>query len=657
MCGFVGVLSPSISQTDLESSVRAMSATIARRGPDDSGFWCDKSEGFAIAHRRLSILDLSNAGHQPMLSASGRYVLAFNGEIYNHKSLRCKLENSASLQRDWVGNSDTETLLACVEAWGLEATMEKSVGMFSIALWDRKQCELKLARDRFGEKPLYWAISGCGMKKSIIFASEIHALHEWPYFEKSIDRQSLAQFMRFGAVSAPKSIYCGVEQLLPGNYISIRADSLLGQTNPKTRAWWCLRDAISTNVENKYSSEVEALGCLHESLREAVELQRMSDVPLGSFLSGGIDSSLVTALLQSLSSKPVRTFTIGFEEDSFNEAPHARAVAEHLGTEHTEVIITSADALALIPQLPHIYTEPFADSSQLPTHLVCREARRTGLTVALSGDGGDEFFGGYNRYFWSPRIWKICRSMPWELRRHLAKAIKLLPPNCWDALGRTMPYAQLGHKAFKIADRLEYVRTVDNLYQSLVSQWLDPIELIQPTQGEESLYEYGSPLDWNLPDVISKDSVARMMAFDALNYLPNDILTKIDRASMATSLETRAPFLDHRVAELSWRLPMKMKIRGNTGKWALRQILYRYVPQTLVDRPKTGFGIPVGEWLRGPLRPWAESMLDFTAIKSQGFLQPEPIKRLWEQHLSGRFDHTSRVWTILMWQAWLMEWG
>jgi asparagine synthase (glutamine-hydrolysing) len=660
MCGIVGLLAPNQTREALEAQARLMNNSIAHRGPDDAGVWCDHAVGLALAHRRLAVLDLSVAGHQPMASASGRYVIAFNGEIYNHLELRRELQRSALLQAPWRGHSDTETLLAAIEAWGLEATLQRCVGMFALSLWDRRERVLQLARDRFGEKPLYWGLIGPSRSQALVFGSELAALRALPGFVNLTDRQSLAQLLRFGAIAAPRSIYSGIQQLLPGHLLRLPLGAGLPEPLPASQPWWCMRSTIAESLTRPFTDQAEALEALEQALGEAVQLQSLADVPLGSFLSGGIDSSLITALLQVRSSRPVRTLTIGFEESGFNEAPYARAVAAHLGTEHSETLLTAADAQALIPQLPRLYSEPFADSSQLPTYLVCREARRSALTVALSGDGGDELFGGYNRYFWGPRIWNRLAWLPWPLRRLLGSAIQLLPPAGWDALGQPLPIAQLGHKAHKLADRLSHVRSTDDLYRSLVSEWRDPVALLQPGP-EGPVLEPSSPLDWPLPEALGADPVGRMMVTDSLNYLANDILTKVDRAAMATSLETRAPFLDHRVAALAWRLPMAMKIKrgqgGGSGKWALRQILYKHVPRELIERPKAGFGMPIGAWLRGPLRPWADALLDPVAMQHQGYLRPEPIQRLWHQHLSGRFDHTARLWTVLMWQAWLAECG
>ena len=594
-----------------------------------------------------------------MASPSGRYLIAFNGEIYNHQTIRNELEATSSLQHASRGHSDTETLLAAIEVWGLEATLNRCSGMFALALWDRSKHRLDLARDRFGEKPLYYGFLNGGGVRTFVFGSELAALRAHGGFTNEIDCGAVAQLLRFTAIAAPQSIYTGIHQLLPGHLISFTLP--LPASLPETRPWWCFRSMLNDSLQHPFVDKHEAFQVLEAVLATAVQQQALSDVPLGTFLSGGVDSTLVTALLQVQSSKPVRTFTIGFDETGFNEAPHARAVASYLGTDHLETVVTAADALELVPSLATLYSEPFADSSQLPTHLVCREARRNGLTVALTGDGGDELFGGYNRYFWGSRIWNRVAWLPWPIRQWLGFALHSLPPAGFDALGAPFQIDQLGHKCHKLAERLSYVRTSDQLYRSLVSEWRDPALLLQPDAAGQLVQEPSSPLDWPLPEALSSDAVSRMMATDTLNYLPNDILTKVDRAAMGASLETRAPFLDHRVAAVAWRLPMDMKINpgcgGGTSKWALRQILFKHVPRDLIERPKAGFAIPIGQWLRGPLRSWAEDLLEPGLMQRQGYLRPEPIQKLWRQHLSGRFEHTTRLWTVLMWQAWLAEWG
>lgn len=656
MCGIVGAFTR--DQGRLLHSISLMERALVHRGPDDSGLWSDTCFGIALAHRRLAVLDLSPTGHQPMVSQSGRYVIAFNGEVYNHLRLRKLLPSFR-----WKGHSDTETLLAAIEAWGLEEALRVSVGMFALALWDRDEKILHLARDRFGEKPLYVGLIGVGSGRSLVFGSELSALRAWPDFSNAICLTALAQYLRFGALASPSSIYDGISQLSPGHIMTICLESGVPEVLPISKSWWSFLETISFSMLTPFTSRLDALEVLESALTDAVQLQSQADVPLGSFLSGGIDSSLITALLQTGSGVPVKTFTVGFDDPAFNESTFARDVAAYLGTEHTSVVLTASDALSLIDYLPRLYSEPFADFSQLPTHLVCREARRSGLTVALSGDGGDELFGGYGRYFWGVSNWSRWKRIPTPIRHLIGRILIALPCNICDLFGRPLKIPHFGQKVHELADRLVSICCDDDLYASLVSHWLDPASLLQGHNSASILSWQKDPvleqIFSSLPSILTSP-VQRMMACDTLNYLPNDILVKVDRAAMAVSLETRAPFLDHRVAQVAWSLPMAMRTGmdpiGRDSKSALRQILYKYVPQRLIDRPKAGFGVPVGQWLRGPLRPWAEDLLSPSLIHRQGYLHPEPIQKLWRQHLSGRFDHTNRLWTVLMWQAWLAEW-
>jgi asparagine synthase (glutamine-hydrolysing) len=621
-----------------------MADRIAHRGPDDAGVWVDESASIALAHRRLSILDLSPAGHQPMQSACGRFVLAFNGEIYNHLELRGLLR-SARNDGVWRGHSDTETLLAGFEAWGIEATLKKTVGMFAIALWDRAEHRLTLARDRIGEKPLFYG----WVHGAFVFGSELKALRAYPGFDNPVSRDALALYLQHCAVPAPYSIYQDIFKLEPGCVLSLSATGLAGKTVEIEPFWRCT-DAARQGLATLIQSETEAVTALESALREAVALQAVADVPLGAFLSGGVDSSTIVALMQTQSSRPVKTFTVGFDEAEFDESPHALAVARHLGTEHHALRVMAADALVVIPLLPAMYDEPFADSSQIPTHLVSKAARQH-VTVALSGDAGDELFGGYNRYFWGQRVWNRVGWISPVLRQGLGAGIQQVPIAAWDALGRALPgghsIARLGEKAHKLAHRLKTVQSVDDLYRSLVTNWPQADDLVRgasrlPTKLDDASLADGVP-----------EAEHRMMLWDTLTYLPDDILTKVDRAAMSVSLETRVPFLDHRVVELAWRLPLHMKIRGGQGKWALRQVLYKYVPRELIERPKAGFGIPVGQWLRGPLRDWAEELLKEVRLEREGYFNAGTIRHVWQEHLSGRHDWTSRLWTVLMFQAWL----
>jgi asparagine synthase (glutamine-hydrolysing) len=625
-----------------------MADTLRNRGPDDGGTWADVDAGVALGFRRLSIVDLSPAGHQPMQSDCGRYVLVFNGEIYNHQALRAELKSAGSSPA-WRGRSDTETLLAGFAAWGVAGTLKRAVGMFAIALWDKADRRLTLARDRFGEKPLYYGWVGEGANRALAFGSELKALRAYPGFANAVNRGALALYMQFSNVPAPYSIYEDVFKLTPGCLLAIDAKDL------STRAvliepYWSTLDAALRGLATQIESESDALTMLEATLREAVALQLVADVPLGAFLSGGVDSSTIVALVQAQSARPIRTFTVGFEDANFDESPQALAVARHLGTDHQALWVTAADARAAIPSLPTLYDEPFADSSQIPTYLVCKSARQH-VTVALSGDAGDELFGGYERYRWAPRISNYLRFTPPALLPRLADAIRLLPYSTWNWLGRAHPgkygVTHLGEKAYKLADRLDTLGANGDLYHALVTDWPEWREAVI---GANSLR---TRLDDSSSVARVSEPEHRMMLLDTLTYLPDDILTKVDRAAMGVSLESRMPFLDHRVVELAWRLRLGDKIRNGQGKWPLRQILYKYVPRELIERPKSGFSIPLGEWLRGPLRDWAENLLEESRLEREGYLNAKPIRETWRQHLSGRYDWTVRLWTVLMFQAWL----
>jgi len=660
MCGIAGLIDPETPRADLHAIAGRMTNPLAHRGPDAGDVWAE--EGVALGHRRLSILDVSPAGAQPMHSACGRYVVAYNGEIYNHLDLRRDL-GAAGAAPEWRGHSDTETLLAGIAHWGLDETLRRAAGMFAIALWDRRDRRLSLARDRIGEKPLFWGWAG----RALVFGSELKALRQHPDFPREVCRQAVAQYLRFAYVPAPRSIHPGVYKLEPGSILTVDGAPPSAPPNAplrpgevhgslSLRRYWSLNEMIEQGARSRFTSEGEALDTVDEALGQAVGRQMVADVPLGAFLSGGIDSSLIVALMQAQSSRPVQTFTVGFENPAFNEAPFSAAVARHLGTDHTELIVTETEAREVIPRLPDMYDEPFADSSQIPTHLVCKAARRT-VTVALSGDAGDELFGGYNRYVLGPQIWKRLSLLPFPLRRAVAATVLAIPSAGWDRLGGVYNktrqngsgISSLGDKAHRVAQRMNAVGNVDDLYKSMVSFWTEPLGLIAGASLEEDL---GSLLYDPLPEVLAADASARMMAQDMRTYLPDDILCKVDRAAMAISLETRVPFLDPDVLAASARLPAQMKIRDGQGKWALRQILYRHVPRELIERPKTGFGIPVGDWLRGPLRDWAGDLLSEEALRRDGLIDPAPVRQAWAEHLSGRRDWTHRLWIILMLMAW-----
>lgn len=643
MCGIAGFWSYA---TPLASEVAAttaheMAQTLIHRGPDDAGVWLSDRECLALAHRRLSIQDISLSGHQPMISASGRYVIAFNGEIYNHLQLRQMLNC-----RSWRGHSDTETLLAAFEIWGIEATLSRMVGMFAIVLWDQERRELILMRDRLGEKPLYYGWQG----KTFLFGSELKALRSHPSWRGEIDRNALASFMKFSYVPLPHSIFKGVRKLLPGCTLTLRIDTAPG-TMPVPVPYWSAK-AVAQQLRVDTFDERQAMKELDTLLREAVSGQMMADVPLGAFLSGGVDSSSVVALMQAQSIQPIRTFSIGFAEADYDETHHAKAVATHLGTNHTELYVTPGDAMQVIPQLLKIYDEPFADSSQIPTYLLAKLATRD-VAVALSGDGGDELFGGYNRYLWGHRIWPRIGGIPRPLKRVAGCLMTALTPTQWDRLFSLVPGSKpppaVGDKLYKLASIIG-AGSSDEFYLRLISQQYETDSIV--LGGQEALRWSDNEAD----AIDMRDFSERMMFQDLVGYLTDDILTKVDRAAMAVSLETRIPLLDHRLVEFAWRLPLSLKIRDGQGKWLLRQVLYQYVPREMIERPKQGFGIPLASWLRGPLRGWAEALLDTTRIEREGLLVAGPIREKWEEHLSGRRNWQHWLWNVLVFQAWYEGW-
>lgn len=623
---------------------------VEHRGPDAECIWLNEFEGIALGHRRLAIVDLSSSGLQPMHSASGRWVLAFNGEIYNHHQLRAELNRSAYSTK-WRGHSDTETLLAGFEAWGISATIKKCVGMFAMAVWCRQTQSLSLVRDRLGEKPLYYGWQGQGSKSVFLFGSELKALRAHPSFTAEIDHQALSSFMQNMVVAGTLSIYKGILKVPPGTILT------LSRQNPTLveSRYWSVEQVAAEGVANRFvGSAFQAVDALEALLKDAVAQQMMADVPLGAFLSGGVDSSTIVALMQAQSARPVKTFSIGFNEQDYNEAEYAKAVGSHLGTDHTELYVTAQQAMDVIPRLPRLYDEPFADSSQIPTFLV---SQMTGqhVKVALSGDAGDELFSGYNRYELTASLWSKLASVPKPFRQMAAWGLTRIAPDTLNRWASNTPlakrWANLGDKLHKGAGVMG-AASVSKLYQGMVALgWPQPSSLVRGLGSDANALQ--------MPDLPGLSDVERMMVFDLINYLPDDILTKVDRAAMGVSLETRVPFLDHRVVEFAWRLPMNYKLRPENGrfvsKWALRQVLYRHVPQVLIERPKVGFGVPLEHWLRGPLRDWAEDLLSETRIKRDGFLNPSPVRQRWHEHLSGKRNWQHSVWCVLMFQAWLDE--
>ena len=635
MCGFAGFFQteelPGL--TGASDTVRNMIKCLRPRGPDDEGYWSDQRAGLSLGHCRLSIIDTSSSGHQPMISPDGRYALVYNGEIYNFRDLQSQLENTG-----WTfkGSCDSEVLLAACATWGVEAAVGKCNGMFAFAFWDRETRTLTLARDRLGIKPLVWGHAD----NAIMFASQTAALRAHPGWTPRINRQALCLYMRLGYVPAPFTIYDGIFKLPAGHLITIR-DGVAGDPTP----YW---QAAPTQASSQVNDIDQLVGDTHKLLRDAVSNQLVSDVPLGSFLSGGVDSTLVTALMHEVAHSPVKTFSIGFNEQDYDESPHAAAIAKHLGSDHHEIRVSAADVLDIIPTLPDFYDEPFADASALPTALLCKGARN-GITVALSGDGGDEVFSGYNRYHWGEKLRRLFLPLPHPLRRSLAAMIRALPPTIWDKIfmalrGRLTP-PLTGNTLHKLA-AIAKIKNVDELYTALVSQWDQPTAIVQQTHDP-----FASFLDSNEDNILThwRD---RARLLDIETYLPGDILTKVDRASMASSLEVRVPLLDHRLIEASWQWPISDPGVGKRPKWLAREILSTYIPDHLVDRPKQGFAVPIDHWLRGPLRDWAESLLDKRRLDEDGHLYSTPIEQAWKDHLSGRHNRQYQLWTILMFQAW-----
>ncbi|MFZ4125919.1 MAG: asparagine synthase (glutamine-hydrolyzing) [Rickettsiales bacterium] len=635
MCGIAGILiaRDRVDAASLPSIAQRMGDALYTRGPDSGGIWSDGAQGIALAHRRLSIIDLSPEGHQPMVSVSGRYIISFNGEIYNYQELRARLSYA------WRGHSDTEVLLAAFEIWGIERTLRECDGMFAIALWDTQEQRLTLARDRMGEKPLYYGF----IDGAIVFASELKALKTLPHFSPSINRDALHMFMGYSYIHAPHSIYQGIYKLPAANYVQLtRSD-----THALPQAYWSLAEVVAYGTQHRLTlSDTDATEALDAQLRLCVKERMMSDVPLGAFLSGGIDSSTIAALMQAQSTRPIKTFTIGFAEQGFDEAPFAKAVAAHLGTEHHEIYVSPQQALEVIPRLATIYDEPFADSSQIPTHLVSHFARQH-VTVALSGDGGDELLGGYNRYVRGPAIWNTITIVPQHLRVPLSRLLLALHSSF---------VSRLAPRSASTTSRL--IRKLGNYYEKIGTR--TPEEFYQKlcaiNEHTDSLVIGGNPPDL-LPKLggLNLDYAEWMMLQDALTYFPGDIMTKVDRASMAVSLETRTPFTDPDLIALAWSMPMSMKIRGGKGKWLLRQVLNRYVPPALIERPKSGFSIPLAQWLRGPLKNWAEDLLAPETLTRQGYLNPRTVQQLWNAHQSGGRDMEHRLWNILMFQSWLAQ--
>ncbi|MBT5471758.1 MAG: asparagine synthase (glutamine-hydrolyzing) [Nitrospina sp.] len=637
MCGLAGFFSSESFNFDPHDTLLKMGNALEHRGPDDSGIWFDSENGIGLAHQRLSIIDLSKEGHQPMSSANGRFVISYNGEIYNFPEIKTELLKLGF--NSWRGRSDTEIILAAIEHWGLRDALTRFRGMFAFALWDKQEKTLHLVRDRMGIKPLYYGWAG----STLIFGSELKAFKAHPKFNREIDREAVALLLRFGYIPAPHSIYCNVSKLPPGKILTLAAKS------KEVHEYWSLGEIAERGVQNSFSGSTgDAVAQLETILNEAVRLRMVSDVSIGAFLSGGIDSSVIAALMQKNSDKPVKTFSIGFQESDFDEAPFAKKVASHLGTDHTELYVTSQDALSVVHDLPTIFDEPFADPSQIPTFLLSKLTREK-VTVSLSGDGGDELFCGYNRYFVWKNIWNKIRRLPYPIRKSISEIIPLIPGFALDAA------ASLIGKNNNPGSREKFIRLAsclksygpEGLYLQGISHWMGPESIVENCKEPETLLTDFSR--WGN----FKNPESKMMFVDSLTYLPDDILTKVDRSSMSVGLEARVPLLDHKLVEFAWSLPFNMKSFENQSKWLLKQLLYKYVPNNLVDRPKTGFGVPIHSWLRGPLRDWAEELLNESAMRKEGFMNASVISRKWKEHLSGKWNWQYLLWNALTFQSWL----
>jgi len=646
VCGLAGYFNYQGLDSNAEEICLAMTSKLIHRGPDDAGIWLNLEHGIALGHRRLSIQDLSSCGHQPMESSSGRYIIVYNGEIYNFRKIQKELVNRG---HQFHGHSDTEVLLAAVEQWGIAEALTRFTGMFALALWDKKNRMLSIARDRVGEKPLYYGWQG----KSFLFASELKALRVHPDWQNKINRNALALFMRHNYIAAPNSIYQNIYKLTPGTILHLPYSIRPGEL-PAPLPYWKMKDVVEYGNSNPVDlSDDEAVDELDKLLRESIRNQMISDVPLGAFLSGGYDSSAVVALMQAESDQKIKTFSIGFHEEAYNEADHAKRVASHLGTEHTELYVTPEQAMGVVPRLPNLYDEPFSDPSQIPTFLVS-EMTQQHVTVALSGDGGDELFAGYERYFLANALWNKTRRIPYPLRRLFVAGVKGINPALLSSsLQWLTPYLSsfgskgtIGDKLHKGADLLMF-RNFEELYFNLISQWKDSANLVLGAEGSLS------PLTDSTKRAYLSDNIQTMQYLDTISYLPDDILVKVDRAAMGVSLETRIPFLDHRVIEYAWSLPQHMKVRNGDGKWIIRRLLDKYVPSTLMDRPKMGFGVPIDSWLRGPLRDWAESLLNEQRLREEGFFKSDPIRKKLDEHMSGDRNWQFHLWDVLMFESWL----
>ena len=643
MCGISGfILSQSRAYGEVSKISKHINNTLSHRGPDHSDVWIDEEFRVSLGHRRLSIIELSEAGNQPMKSLSERYVLVFNGEIYNHNEIRDNLKKEKII---WRGSSDTETLIESISANGLDKTLNYCNGMYAFALWDKKLRKLTLARDPMGEKPLYYG----WVNNNFVFGSEIRVFKNFPNFSNKISNESMNFYTQTNSIPAPLSIYENIFKLNPGSKLEFFMENFLNQTF-EIKKFWSLKDSHNTNSANKINNEKDATIKLKAILSNSVKMQMISDVPIGSFLSGGVDSSLITAMMQEQSNLPINTFTIGFKEHVFDESVDARKISSHLKTNHHELIVSPDDCLSIVPKIADIYDEPFADSSQIPTYMISKEARKK-VKVVLTGDAADELFGGYNRYTLAPKYWNYISFLPFPLRKLIGKLILTLPVESLDIIFKNLfKKINYGSKVKKMASRLTRVKTIDELLLDLATVWQEKDGILINKIFKNTQSKHFS----DCSGITNEDSVTKMMIEDMGNYLPNDILCKVDRAAMSNGLETRVPFLDKRIIDFSFQIPLSMKIKNQNygNKWILRKILSDYVPEQLTNKPKRGFEVPIGMWLRGPLKIWAENLIKKERIEASGFFNYETIKKFWDEHQTGRYDWTPRLWGVIIFQSW-----
>ena len=651
MCGIVGIVTGQNNQYSISEIINSMARKIIHRGPDHYGFYFDKDLSFCFAYQRLSILDLSKTGNQPMESYNKRYLISFNGEIYNFKELKNKLNLNSNIK--WNGNSDTEVLINAIETWGLKKTLNLCIGMFAFALLDRKEKKLFLVRDRFGEKPIYWGLTGTGSSKALIFGSDLVSFKEFPSFNNEINLEALDAYLKFSYIPSELTIYKSVKKLKAGYLAEFNLDTNSEINRPKISKWWDYEKTNESGISKKLNCKKDILSQLEKTLKEATNKCSVSDVPVGCFLSGGTDSSLIASLLASDSNSQINTFTIGFEDKNYDESFCAKKVADYIGSNHQEIILEPNEALNLISDLPRLYSEPFADQSQIPTALICRETQKRGIKVALTGDGGDEIFGGYIRHFKGSNIWSKLKLIPYPIRSSIGSLFESIPHYKPSEKNPLSKYNYIYKKINKMAFRLKHVKSSDDLYRSLVMQNIE-----NSIYSKSIIKNFSDPFEGyyaslnECPNSIKNDPVSRMLYWDAISYLQDDILVKVDRASMGYSLETRTPFLDKNVVELAWKIPTKMKVKNGSGKLILKELLCKYLPEKYVYRPKQGFGLPIDDWIRGSLKEWSEDLLFGENIRSQDYFSIEYLKIIWDQHLNQGIDNSRLLWPILMWQSW-----